>query len=171
MIHHLKTWSSRFDAMMAGAKRFEFRRDDRWPAFALGDVLILQSYNEDLGDYLPGVLPVGVTHIERAPSFGIPAGFCCMSIRPRREQYDEWIAERCPTAVQAAGNANQVSSEMIAIFPELAIVRGWIKIHGWRNSRAHIWCVDLVGQVVDPTAAQFLSPIEGYTADPGSLAI
>lgn len=89
--HALKCWPEPFDAIVAGKKRFEFRRDDR--GFAVGDILRLQKWDpsrgpggyyfkdedSEVGD--PGCYPsidVRVTYILR--SFGVPDGYVVMSI-------------------------------------------------------------------------------------------
>lgn len=42
-IHKLKCWSNYYDAVVAGEKTFEVRRDDR--GFQKGDILLLQKYD------------------------------------------------------------------------------------------------------------------------------
>lgn len=87
MIHELKTHPEPFDAVQAGTKRFEFRRDDR--PFQVGDVLILREWSpgehawgHDL-PYTGRFVRARVTYLIRGPSeFGIPAGYVCMSIEP-----------------------------------------------------------------------------------------
>ena len=48
--HKLKCWSQYWDALEAGEKNFEVRRDDR--GFQKGDFLILQKYDNERGDYV-----------------------------------------------------------------------------------------------------------------------
>ena len=90
--HILKTWPNAFDAVKNGAKRFEWRRDDR--GFEVGDVLVLRKWDPrdpfGGGGYVmwtpPGrslsqytELRVCVTYILRG-LFGVPPEFCVMSI-------------------------------------------------------------------------------------------
>lgn len=84
MIHELKCWPEPFAATCRGEKFHEFRRDDR--GFAVGDELILREFNpggtiEGMTNsrYSGDVIPVRVTYISRG-QFGIPDGFCVMSI-------------------------------------------------------------------------------------------
>lgn len=99
--HVLKTWPNAFDAVKSGAKRFEWRRDDR--GFEVGDVLVLRKWNPQLngvGGYVielrgggrgdlscmslePVELRVRVTYILRG-QFGVPADYCVMSIEPEQ---------------------------------------------------------------------------------------
>lgn len=87
-IHYLKTWPEPFQAIIVGTKRFEFRRDDR--GFAVGDVLVLMYWDPTPGRYGPtGHSPcpckwtaVRVDYLTRG--FGIPDGYCCMSVTPLR---------------------------------------------------------------------------------------
>jgi len=82
--HVLKTWPDAWDAIANGSKRFEWRRDDR--GFAVGDWLILEKWDPNsaspvLGNWgQPRTIDVRVTYILRG-AFGIPDGFCVMSIR------------------------------------------------------------------------------------------
>lgn len=46
------------------------------------------------------------------------------------------------------------TAEMVTVFPELKVVAGFVFASGSRIE--HFWCVDPVGNVVDPTAAQFV---------------
>jgi hypothetical protein len=43
-VHELKTWPGPFGAVLTGEKTFEWRRDDRTPPFATGDVLVLMEF-------------------------------------------------------------------------------------------------------------------------------
>lgn len=89
--HYLKTWTNAWDAVASGAKRFEYRCDDR--GFEVGDVLVLRKWDPH-GNYggcfvmrsIPGrqmaeytELRARVTYILRG-LHGVPPGFCVMSI-------------------------------------------------------------------------------------------
>lgn len=88
--HELKCWPEFFHPLTTGAKRFEYRRDDR--GFEVGDVLYLR-------EFVPGTVPIIdgklttieprytgatarrlVTYILRAPKAGVPDGFVVMSL-------------------------------------------------------------------------------------------
>lgn len=84
--HLLKCWPNAFEAISAGSKRFEWRRDDR--GFEVGDVLVLKRWdparhNGSFVDYCDdterNTLRVRVTYILRG-IFGVPQDFCVMSI-------------------------------------------------------------------------------------------
>ncbi len=90
--HILKCWPNSYDAIAAGVKSFEWRRDDR--GFEVGDVLVLRKWNPapapGASGYVwmprgPNTLPeyteqrVRVTYILRG-QFGVPQDYCVMSI-------------------------------------------------------------------------------------------
>lgn len=92
--HELKCWPEPYDAIVAGTKRFEYRRDDR--GFAVGDILRLRKWDpsrgpggyyfreEDANVGDPGCYPsidMRVTYI-LAGRHGVPEGFVVMSIAP-----------------------------------------------------------------------------------------
>lgn len=81
--HELKTWPEPFAAIKSGTKMFEFRSDDRRPRFAVGDVLHLREHvpsrlgdGRDTGD----ALVARVTYVARGPDWGIPEGYCVLSL-------------------------------------------------------------------------------------------
>jgi len=83
MIHELKTHIAPFGAVLSGDKKFEFRRNDR--GFRLGDRLLLRELNHNREDYTGREIMCFVTYIILGdgdePSFGVPSGFCVMSIQ------------------------------------------------------------------------------------------
>jgi hypothetical protein len=81
--HELKCWPESFDAVERGEKRFEFRRDDR--GYDVGDVLVLRRWDPKTGDYTGRWLRKRVTYVMRGPRFGLPRGYCVMSIAPEGE--------------------------------------------------------------------------------------
>jgi hypothetical protein len=81
-IHQLKTHPEPFQAIFDGAKNFEFRLEDRTPRFETGDQLLLREYDPDGMYYTTRSIRMDVTYVLRGPSFGVPEGFVCMSIRP-----------------------------------------------------------------------------------------
>lgn len=84
--HDLKTWPIPFDAVVSGAKRYEYRRDDRVPRFEVGDVLLLRRWDPRTRDYTGRWMRRVVTYITRGPDFGVPRGYCIMSIAPEYDQ-------------------------------------------------------------------------------------
>lgn len=84
--HELKTWPGPFAATSRGEKTAEFRRDDRSPPFAVGDTLLLREWDPDKPEdpdwdrYTGNALLRRVTHVARDPRFGIPQGYCMMSL-------------------------------------------------------------------------------------------
>lgn len=64
--------------------------------------------------------------------------------------YGEWIDQNYPTQDSARNRCAGATLAMIQEFPELTRVRGW---YGWSE---HWWCKTATGEIVDPTAKQFL---------------
>ena len=85
--HILKTWPNAFDAVKSGAKRFEWRKDDR--GFEVGDVLVLMRWDPAIGwrqsEHAAEKLRVRVTYILRG-LFDVPSDFCVMSIEPEERR-------------------------------------------------------------------------------------
>ena len=81
MTHHLKIQSEYYEAVRSGAKRFEVRRDDRVPRYAVGDTLILEEFAD--GAYTGRDIAVFVDYIYRG-AFCLD-GYCIMSIRLLQE--------------------------------------------------------------------------------------
>lgn len=81
--HILKCWPEPYAAMRDGRKLHEFRKDDR--GYAVGDKLLLQEWvphasHPDGGFFTTSPdLHRWVTYIGR-DGFGIPAGYCVMSV-------------------------------------------------------------------------------------------
>lgn len=79
-LHQLKTWPEQFRAVLDGHKRHEYRKDDR--GFQVGDELGLREWDPETQRYTGSFWTYRVTWITRGPDFGIPAGYCVMSIAP-----------------------------------------------------------------------------------------
>lgn len=85
-VHELKVCSTIFRDIDLGIKTFEFRKNDR--NFKVGDTLFLRSWNTETGNYVGrGGRGIDlhsctrlVTYIINGPNFGIPEGYCIMSI-------------------------------------------------------------------------------------------
>jgi ParB family chromosome partitioning protein len=78
MEHELKTWPDMFQATYDGIKTAEFRKNDR--DFKDGDILELREFDPVLNSYSGRVLTARVMNIVYGGSFGIPDGYCMMSI-------------------------------------------------------------------------------------------
>lgn len=75
-VHELKTVPDAFEAVLNGRKTFEFRLNDR--DFQVGDTLFLREWSETDG-YTGRRAVFGVTYVAK-DRFGIPPGYCVMSI-------------------------------------------------------------------------------------------
>lgn len=78
--HRLKTWPEPFQALWDGRKAAEFRRDDREPRYEVGDWLHLIEYDPERGYFLDRMIAARVTDIRRGGAFGIPEGYCMLSL-------------------------------------------------------------------------------------------
>lgn len=80
--HRVKTHESLYEAIMLQAKKAEFRKNDR--NYRHGDTLVMTFVDDD------GRVPDGkeerpeflVSHVVYGPDWGIPDGYCMMSITP-----------------------------------------------------------------------------------------
>ncbi len=84
-LHNLKCWPAPFQAIVAGDKRADFRRDDRG-GFQVGDVVRFMEWAPLLPP--PVALPLcytgatqlaEITHVQPGGAFGIPEGFAILS--------------------------------------------------------------------------------------------
>ncbi len=76
--HLLKTWPEPFQAIFLGRKAFEYRRDDR--GFQVEDILRLEEWDPKTHEYTGRWLKATVLYIARYPAFGVPEGYCVMSL-------------------------------------------------------------------------------------------
>lgn len=78
MIHDLKTWPREFEAVLAGLKKHEVRRDDR--DFQIGDELRLREWRPENRAYTEREVLVRVTWKTVGGSWNVEPGFCVLSI-------------------------------------------------------------------------------------------
>lgn len=76
--HKLKTWPDAFAAVRSGMKTHEYRKNDR--GFEIGDMLELREFNPVTGQETNDFITRKVTYVSRGPAWGIPDGYCVMSI-------------------------------------------------------------------------------------------
>ncbi len=80
MTHALKTWTEFYQAVEAGIKPFEIRRDDR--PFKVGETLLLQEWDNIKKEYTGNETKRTITFILRnAEMFGLMPGFAIMGIK------------------------------------------------------------------------------------------
>jgi len=81
-VHDLKVHPDVWAPLWSRLKQWEFRKNDR--DFKAGDRLRLRKINPKTGEPLPGPfneMTVRVTYILHGPAFGVPDGYCIMSIK------------------------------------------------------------------------------------------
>lgn len=78
--HDLKTWPEFFEAVTAGGKTFELRKDDR--GFRVGDFLRLKEWRRDAERYTGREIVTRVNYLVAGPAFGLEPGHVCMAIEP-----------------------------------------------------------------------------------------
>jgi len=81
MIHDLKCWIEPFEAIIDGKKKFEFRLNDR--NYEVGDELHLNEWDPVRKKHTGRSTYQEVTYILRN-GFGLPEGYCIMSIEKVR---------------------------------------------------------------------------------------
>lgn len=97
-VHELKCHKAAFEAMLTGAKPFEFRKDDR--GFEVGDILVIKEWEQSTAPSWTGFTGREtlreVTYILRG-NFGMPAGYVCMGVR---EVLAAWCREKLDAVVR-----------------------------------------------------------------------
>lgn len=83
-LHELKCWSGSFLNLALGTKTFEFRRDDR--GYEVGDVLYLREWIPESNRHTGNALLRTVTYKLEGGQFGLPEGFCVLSLVPTRDE-------------------------------------------------------------------------------------
>lgn len=78
-IHDLKTHPAPFEAIKSGLKTFEYRLNDR--NYQQGDYLNLMEYDPEMDKFTGEEITVRVSYILHGGEFGVPEGFCIMSVR------------------------------------------------------------------------------------------
>ena len=78
-VQHLKTWIEYFEAVLTDQKLFEVRKDDR--NFKVGDILILQEWDNTKQKYTGREAHREVSYIFRSRSFGVQDGYVVMSLK------------------------------------------------------------------------------------------
>ena len=78
-IHDLKTWPEVWQDTYIGLKTAEFRKNDR--DFKRGHFLNLREWSPITKTYSGYTLLAEIRHIVYGGRFGIPEGYCVMSIK------------------------------------------------------------------------------------------
>jgi len=79
-IHILKVAQPYWDAIQSGLKPWEFRKNDR--NFQAGDYLHLKEVTQDGEDFTGRMLEAEITFMLNGPKFGLPEGYCVMTVSP-----------------------------------------------------------------------------------------
>jgi len=77
-IHDLKTHPAPFNSMKSGLKTFEYRLNDR--NYQPGDYLHLMEYDPETAKFTGQEITVRVSYILHGGEFGVPDGYCIMSV-------------------------------------------------------------------------------------------
>jgi hypothetical protein len=71
-------------------------------------------------------------------------------------KFNDWIKQNYPTKESAKLQCSEATNKMIQVFPEIERIRGYVYVG--LNYVPHWWCVDINGNIIDPTAHQWFSP-------------
>lgn len=77
-IHEIKCWPIAFEALRNGSKPWEYRLNDR--DYEPGDILWLREWDPTAESYTGRHLTMMVGHTVYGPIYGIPDGFCVMTV-------------------------------------------------------------------------------------------
>ncbi len=91
LLHELKTWPNAFDAIEAGTKHHEVRKNDR--RFIQGDILHLREWDPSTEKYTGRGRIVRVSFVSYGGAWGLPEDICVMSI----ERVDAHGTAEAPT--------------------------------------------------------------------------
>lgn len=80
MTHELKTWGEYYEAVLAGKKKFEVRKNDR--DFKEGDILLLNKWDRQRNEYAGAQTAFLITYVLTGGQFGIEKGYCVLSLQP-----------------------------------------------------------------------------------------
>lgn len=107
--HSLKTWPEYFEAILSGAKTFEFRKNDR--NFQVGDTLRLREYSPGPDEYTGREVDRLVTYMLSGDDFtpctiGLRAGYVVMSLGPTVTTLVSAIEDRAEDLDEPEGFGN-----------------------------------------------------------------
>lgn len=122
--HTLKCDPVPFSHLVTGVKTFEFRRDDR--DFKVGDLLEIREtkfasteFPPALDRQLTGAKQIRkITHILRPPDYGVPEGFCILSLGLLL------VKELSPLDTQVGGEP----------YKKFGTYQPWRVLHNWFSS-------------------------------------
>jgi hypothetical protein len=84
-LHKVKSWSHFFQAIAAGIKTHDLRKDDR--GYVVGDKLLLEEYDNIKGEYTGRIVTADITYITNRQypcafsSSVLEEGYCILSIK------------------------------------------------------------------------------------------
>lgn len=81
-LHRLKIKTEHYQAVIAGKKNFEIRKNDR--SFTVGDSILLLEWSEKAGYTGKEVMRM-ITYILSKPIYGLKQGYCILSFQPPLE--------------------------------------------------------------------------------------
>lgn len=101
--HAVKCWVQAYQAIVDGVKTFEYRLNDR--DYHITDIICLREWNHEISEFTGREFYVEITYILFGGDdglFGIPPGYCVMSVVPVEnpipfeivckvlDKYNEW---------------------------------------------------------------------------------
>lgn len=85
MTHGLKTWDEFMMDIATGKKPFEVRKNDR--GYSVGDVLLLNGWNQNKEVHTGRVIEAEVTYILNGGAWGVMDGYVVMGIKVRNYNF------------------------------------------------------------------------------------
>jgi len=76
--HHLKTWPEPFEAVLAGQKPYEIRKNDR--GYAVGDILVLAEWLMASAEFTGRRAVRRITYMTEGGKWGLPPDLCVLGM-------------------------------------------------------------------------------------------
>lgn len=133
-IHVVKCWKAVFPDVKSGRKPFEYRLNDR--DYQVGDCLIQQEYDPDLGTVSDEAVSQRVTYLLPGGQYGIPEKYCILAVEP----WDQRRESALPRAELAAlRKVAEAAEEVTALWREHY---GEVKAVPERDMQSRLFALD-----------------------------
>jgi hypothetical protein len=88
-----------------------------------------------------------------------------MGVIETTEKYTQWVKEYKEKNPNTARMCKSATDAMIQTFPELTQIRGHVISTSRLDPAPHWWCINITGNIFDPTENQFGTIVAYYPHD------